>query len=105
MNKKDTKKINSLYGAIIRLNGAGEAKKFFRDLLTEKELIELGNRWRAAEMLYKKASYSQIISETGLSSRTIARISKWLNKGMGGYKIMLKRIFLHHSPSSEKRLC
>lgn len=65
---------------------------FFRDLLTEAELKEFANRWKVASMLNKKIPYESIASETGMSSTTIARISKWLNNGKGGYKRMLKRM-------------
>ncbi len=47
----------------------------------------------------------EIVSKTGLSSTTVARISKWLKKGMGGYKLMLARLSNHHAnPAFEKRL-
>ncbi len=67
-----------------------------RDLLTEQEIIEFGKRWQAAQMLAKKVPYSKIVGKTGLSSTTVARVSKWLNKGMDGYKLMLKRLNSHH---------
>lgn len=92
MNNWDNKTTEYLFKSILRLENIGEAKRFFRDLLTEEELIEFGKRWQAAQMLDKNISYETIVEETGLSSRTVARISKWLNKGMGGYKLMLKRI-------------
>lgn len=87
-NNKTTK---YLFKSILKLKNLGETKKFFRDLLTEEEIIEFGKRWQAAQMLDKKISYEKIEKKTGLSSRTIARISKWLNEGMGGYKLMLKK--------------
>lgn len=92
ISKKDGKKINDLIRAVLLLKNLSEAKKFLRDLLTESELIEFGNRWKAARMLEKKVPYAEIIKETGLSSTTIARVSDWLNRGMGGYKLILKRI-------------
>jgi len=35
--------------------------------------------------------YNKIEQETGMSSTTIARIHKWLKKGMGGYKLMINK--------------
>ncbi len=81
-----------LYKAILTLKNDDEAKIFFRDLLTEAELKEFANRWKVARMLDQKVQYEIISKETGMSSTTIARISKWLNNGMGGYKLMLKRM-------------
>ena len=94
---KDNKKkwINpyttSLLKVILKLKNLEEASRFFRDLLTEKEILELGQRWRVAKMLSDKAPYNKIERETGMSSTTIARIHKWLRKGMGGYRLMLEK--------------
>jgi len=97
------KNSKQLFKAILRLKDEKEAKRFFRDLLTENEIIEFSSRWEAAKMLDANVPYTKICKKTGLSSRTVARISKWLNKGMGGYKLMLNE--LHHgADSSEKRL-
>ena len=80
-------------------NIKSEAKKFLRDLLTESEIVEFGNRWQAAQMLNEKISYSTIRGKTGLSPRTIARISFWLKKGMGGYHLILNRMAVHNHNS------
>jgi len=63
-----------------------------RDLLTEKEIKEFTNRWKVARMLDEKVPYEKIAKETGMSSTTIARVHKWLKNGMGGYKLILKRL-------------
>lgn len=83
---------NQLYKAILVLRSEDECKKFLRDLLTEAEINEFSNRWKVARMLNEKIDYETIARKTGMSSTTIARISKWLNNGMGGYKLILKRI-------------
>ncbi len=98
-NNWDNKKTKDLIKVILALKKENEAKIFFRDLLTEKEIIEFGNRWYAANMLSEKISYKDIEKETGLSSRTIARISKWLKTGKGGYRKMLKRLNHHRNLS------
>ncbi len=85
-------KTQELYQAILKLESLEEAKRFFRDLLTEAEIEEFGNRWIAAQRLSDKVSYLKIAEETGLSSATIARISKWLTQGMGGYGAMINKI-------------
>ncbi len=92
MKNWDNTKTEDLFKVILKLKNIGETKKFFRDLLTEEELIEFSKRWQTAQMLNKNISYEKIEKETGLSSRTVARISKWLNRGMGGYKLMLEKI-------------
>ncbi|MBI3334949.1 MAG: hypothetical protein HY001_00415 [Candidatus Portnoybacteria bacterium] len=92
MAKWDNPKTKELFKAILALQSVDEAKRFFRDLLTEQEIIEFANRWKVAQMLDKKIPYSQIEKQTQMSSTTIARISKWLKKGMGGYKFILERL-------------
>ena len=95
MNKKSTwenSETDSLIEALLLLKNQEEAKSFLRDLLTEQEILEFGKRWKTAQMLHHNFSYSAIEKETGISSTTIARISKWLQEGMGGYQLILKRL-------------
>ncbi len=96
--KLETKDKENLFLAILSLQTLEEARAFFRDLLTEKEIEEFSNRWRAAKMLSEGVPYSKIQMETGLSSRTVARISKWLQSGTDGYKLMINRTH-HHDDS------
>lgn len=92
------KKIDELYTAILSLENRAEARAFFRDLLTEEEIVEFANRWRVAQLLDEGVAYTKIQDTTGMSSTTVARISKWLTSGMGGYAAMIKKMKLqsHH---------
>ena len=81
MDYLSSKETKALYKAILALNSEDECKKFLRDLLTEAEIKEFTNRWKVARMLDRKVSYEEIERETGMSSRTIARINKWLTNG------------------------
>mgnify|MGYP000982282964 CR=1 FL=1 len=92
----NNKQADDLYQAILQLASRDEARRFFRDLLTEAEINEFGKRWQAARLLDQKRPYSEIEKSTGLSSATVARISKWLNHGMDGYKLVLKKIRAQH---------
>jgi len=96
-NRWDNKNSEDLFRAVLKLRTLSESKKFFRDLLTEPEIIEFSKRWQTAKMLTKNIPYSEINTATGLSSTTIARVSKWLNRGMGGYRLMLKRTHHHNT--------
>ena len=97
------KNTENLYEAILSLKNKDEAQKFFRDLLTEQEILEFSKRWQVAQMLANKVSYSVIEKKTGLSSTTVARISKWLKSGKGGYKLVLKKLNSHHNLISSPR--
>ncbi|MDO8497315.1 MAG: YerC/YecD family TrpR-related protein, partial [bacterium] len=88
----NTPQTDELFRAILTLRDVKEARRFFRDLLTEEEIKEFSARWKVAQMLSQKVPYSQIVKETGMSSTTIARVSKWLSQGMDGYKLLLKRL-------------
>jgi TrpR-related protein YerC/YecD len=88
--------IKDLFDAVLILKNQSEAKMFFRDLLTEVELTEFAERWRTARLLAEGAPYSKIEKQTGLSSRTVARIQKWLKNGAGGYRLVLRRLNQHH---------
>lgn len=83
--------IDELYAAILQLASLRECRSFFRDLLTEHEIAELTERWKVARMLTEGLSYAAIEKKTGASSRTIARVHKWLKEGKGGYRMMLHR--------------
>ncbi len=91
MKQPSTKEIDDLYTAILRLESLDECRRFFRDLLTEYEIKEFVKRWKAARMLADGLPYTQIEEETGLSTRTIARVGRWLKRGKGGYAMMLRR--------------
>jgi TrpR-related protein YerC/YecD len=92
-------KLNTqLLEAFLAIRNRDEAKRFLRDILTAEEINEFAARLEAARLLSRDAQYNAIIDATGLSSRTIARISKWLRGSLGGYRIILPR--LNHSPNS-----
>ncbi len=80
------------YQTFLNLKTEEECRDFLRDLLTEKEIKEFINRWKVVRLLDDKMPYEEITESTGMSSTTIARISKWLHDGMGGYHLMLKRL-------------
>lgn len=101
MNWK-TENNQQLAKAFLALETIEETQSFLRDLMTEDEIKEFANRLKAARMLADKIPYSSIIKETGLSSTTVARVSKWLNGPLGGYKTILNRIHHHNQPSREE---
>ncbi len=91
MRNVTAKDIDALYEAILRLKSVGEARMFFRDLLTENEIREFAERWKTARMLASGVPYTEIIKQTGLSSTTVARVARWVKRGTGGYRLALQR--------------
>jgi len=84
--------IQDLVKTITLLRNTTECTNFLRDLLTIQELNTFASRWKVAQMLDQNFTYEEIEKQTGMSSTTIARISRWIEYGEGGYKLMLKRI-------------
>jgi TrpR-related protein YerC/YecD len=71
-------------------------RSFLRDVMTEKEITEIAARLQAAAMLKAGRTYVEIVAQTGLSSRTVARISEWLKDGAEGYSTALELAKTHH---------
>ena len=95
-------KSDKLFAAVLTLKNLDEARRFFRDLLTEPEIEEFSARFQVAQMLYEGVPYSEIEKKTGMSSTTIARTNKWVKSGMGGYLSVFKKLENqknHHSPA------
>lgn len=90
----------ALVRAVLALRSDEQARRFLRDLLTEAEISEFAKRFKAARMLADKAPYTRIVKETGLSSTTVARVSKWLNGKGGGYRSVIAS---HHPARSLAR--
>src|SRR6476469_8863653 len=67
-----------LMDAIAALPDRAAAERFFRDLCTLRELDEMAQRWRVAQLLEAGWHYLPISRETGVSTATVTRISQWL---------------------------
>jgi TrpR-related protein YerC/YecD len=85
------KQTEALFKTILKLRTPREAEKFFRDILTLKEIDEISRRWQAVLLLDKGLPYREIAKQTGHSTTTVARIAHWLLHGEGGYSLMLQR--------------
>lgn len=94
MNWKSTES-KRLVRAFLDLKDESEARRFLRDLMTEGEIREFSKRLWAADMLQQDVAYTIIKKKTGLSSATIARVSRWLNGKEGGYRSVLSRQHQH----------
>lgn len=92
MNKFDTPQIRRFFKAITMLKTEEECARFFEDACTVKEVEEMSARLKVAEMLNSGNSYQEVISQTGISSATISRVSKCLNKADSGYAIIIDRL-------------
>src|SRR5882672_7670148 len=86
----ETKTAQQFARVLVATDDIKTMQNFLRDVMTEKEIIEISARFEAARTLQAGKKYTEIIEKTKLSSRTIARISDWMQNGSGGYKSALK---------------
>ena len=89
---KEKKNLRQFYQAVLSLETEEECRKFFDDVATIKEVIDLSARLEVARLLDGGSVFSEISRETGASSATISRVNKCLTYGEGGYKTVLDRI-------------
>ena len=100
----NTQEKQNLVTAILSLKTSDEVESFLRDLLTTGEIEEFTKRLEAAKMLASGFSYTAVEKKTGFSSTTVARVSKWLNNGQGGYKTIIDRMHHHAFTPNKKRV-
>ncbi len=81
-----------LFQAILKLRNVKECEDFFRDLMTLRELREMAERFRIAQMLNKGMSYLEIADKAEASTTTVTRVAHWLRHGRGGYRAVLDRL-------------
>ena len=88
MKRKDYKE---LFDEILKLETEEECAKFFDDLCTINELDSMLQRIKAAKMLLEDKTFQEVTKETKISSATLARVSKCIKYGDGGYKDIIEK--------------
>ena len=88
MKKND---YSELYAEILKLETIEECEKFFDDLCTINELEAMLQRIKAAKMLLENKTLQEVTTESKISSATLARISKCIKYGDGGYKDIITK--------------
>ena len=84
--------IEKLFEAILTLENLEECYDFFEDICTVDEIQGISRRLCAAKMLMDNRVYSEITSETGLSTATISRVNRSMKYGNGGYAMVFDRM-------------
>ena len=92
MDKLHTPQVDELFEAILSLKSTEECYRFFEDVCTVKEIMDIAQRLKTAKMLSAGANYQEINKETGCSTATISRVRRCLEYGAGGYRTVLARI-------------
>lgn len=84
--------VQRLFEAILCLKTPEECCRFFEDICTVKELLDLAQRLDVAALLDEGVNYQTISQQVNVSTATISRVSKCLNYGTGGYRMVLDRM-------------
>lgn len=77
-----------LFETIIQLKTLEECISFFKDLCTPKEINNMAERLRVANLLLTtKLSYRQITQVTGISINTVTRVARFIkHESNHGYR-------------------
>lgn len=78
--------------AILSLESEEDCYRLFEDLFTIREIQDLTQRLEVARLLQDKATYTEIVEKTGVSTATIGRVNRALNYGAGGYQLVLDKL-------------
>ncbi len=81
--------VEDLLRVLSQMDDKDQIYALLEDMFTIREIRESSQRLAVARLLDKGLSYSNIETTTGASATTIARVSKCLGHGSGGYRIAL----------------
>lgn len=84
-----TKDVDDLLTVLAALDDKDAIFALLEDMFTIREIRETSQRLAVARLLSDGKSYASIEEKTGASATTIARVSKCLSYGSGGYNIAL----------------
>ena len=87
-----TPEVDDLLAVLTAIDDGDTMFALLEDLFTIREIRESSQRLAVARMLDGGKSYAKIEEATGASATTIARVSKCLSYGAGGYRAALDRL-------------
>ena len=85
-NNLRTPDVERLLDVLAGIDDKDKLYALLEDMFTIREIRESSQRLSVACMLDEGKSYAQIEEATGASATTIARVSKCLSYGAGGYR-------------------
>ncbi len=84
-NDVRSEEVEALLSVFAGIDDADDVFAFLEDVFTVREIREISQRLAVAKLLDSGKSYYEIEQATGASATTIARVSKCLTYGSGGY--------------------
>lgn len=92
MHHIESESLDRLFAVISQIENPEECRRFFEDICTVKELLDMAQRLDVAVLLRRGVNYQTISQQVGASTATISRVSKCLNYGSGGYDTALNKL-------------
>ena len=92
MHHFENESVDRLFTVISQLQSKEECRRFFDDLCTIKEVLDMAQRLDVAMLLRQGVNYQTISQQVNVSTATISRVSKCLNYGSGGYADALEKL-------------
>ncbi|MDR1422119.1 MAG: TrpR-like protein YerC/YecD [Coriobacteriales bacterium] len=86
MKEASAAELQRLYRIFAQTTDVEQLAVLLEDLCTIREVNEMAQRLTVAVMLDAGSPYIMVQEATGASATTIARVSKCLNHGSGGYR-------------------
>ena len=103
MSDLRTPEVEDLLRVFAALDDEDVIFSLLEDLFTIREIKETSQRLAVARQLDAGKSYSAIEEATGASATTIARVSKCLSYGAGGYNAALNALDDEEAPLARSR--
>ncbi len=93
--------VNDLLKVLAKMDSEEDVFALLEDLFTVREIRETSQRLAVARMLADGNPYTAIEKQTGASATTIARVSKCLGYGTGGYAKALEILDPSVAPAND----
>ncbi len=92
MHLRENPSVERLFEVISALDTPEDCRRFFEDICTIKEVLDMAQRLDVAVLLRQGVNYQNISTQVNVSTATISRVSKCLNYGSGGYALALNKL-------------
>ena len=102
MDQLRTPDVEALLDVLVAMDDKETLYALLEDMFTIREIRESSQRLAVARLLDQGRSYAQIAETTGASATTIARVSKCLSYGSGGYRAALDALANGESAGGER---
>ena len=88
-NQHNPQRLQALYELIAGIQDPKDVEALFDDLCTRKEVENMAERVYAARLLMEGKTYSQVMSQSAISSATLSRVSRCVQYGNGYSKLLI----------------